>query len=571
MYLHKAKRSDGRIYLSIVQSYRGSNGKNRNKTIESLGYVDELEEKYDDPIAHFQSVVCKMRVERQDQTAPVSLIVNPQKRLTFKVTRKNLGFVALSCIYHKLSLACFFTRAGAKTKSEFNLNQVVKLLVYERILNPGSKRAAYKAKDSYFEKFDFSEADLYRALGEIAKTSDKLQSYLHKQVSEKYSRDTSLLYYDVTNYHFESDTTDDLRVKGFSKNGKRDPIVQMGLLIDSLGLPLSFDLFAGNTNDCKTYLPVISKAKRDYNIGKVIVVADKGIKSSDNCAYNLIKGDGYIFSASIRGSKVDKDIKEWVLDSSGYKWEGKDESRAIKTRITHRNLHLEGVDGKKKPIAVKEKHVAMWSKKYARRAIKKRAEAIAKAQELIKNKGAYTRSISYGGAKYVKGLNIDKKTGEILKSAKVLTLDIEKIEKEAKYDGFYLIVTSEINMVSKDIVRAYSGLAKIEESFKVTKSYLKTRPVFVWTKEHIKAHFLICFLSLLIIRILELKTEGKHSIVSMIDALKSASATNIESNWWTFDYRSEALDDIGKACNIDFSRQFMQLKDIRKIVAKSKK
>jgi transposase len=568
MYLNKSPRKNGRVYLSCVHGFWDGN-KKRTKTIKSFGYVDELEEKISDPVAHFTAVVAEMEALRKKEASPVTITVNPTEALSGKRLRKNLGFAALSFIYHELGLGGLFTREGKKTKSQFNLNQIVKLLVYERILHPGSKRAAILNKDRYFEKFSFSEDGLYRALDEIAACAERVQLYLHKQVSRLLGRDTELLYYDVTNYYFESDVTCNLRKKGVSKEHRPDKVVQMGLLIDDQGLPVSFELFAGNTNDCKTFLPAISKVKNTYGIGRVIVIADKGINSSDNCAYNLIKKDGYVFSASVR--KADKDIKAWCLDRQGYRWEYTDADRAIKSRVTTRNLYLEGPDGKKKPIPVRERHVAVWSRKYAKRAAKKRAEAITKAKGFIKNPSSYTASISYGAAKYIKGLSVDKKSGEILECAKALSLDIDRIEAEARFDGFYLIVTSELNKAASDIITLYSGLAKIEESFKVTKTYLKTRPVYVWTDAHIKAHFLICFIALLIIRILEIKTEHKHSIAALIDAMKSASATNVESNWWIFDYRNDVLDDIGKACKIDFSKRYLPLSKIKSIIGDTKK
>jgi transposase len=569
MHLNVSRRKNGRVYLSIVHGYRNSEGKNRTKTIKSLGYVDELEKKFADPITHFRGVAAEMESERKAAVAHQMVRIDPNATLDGQTLRKNLGFVALSKIYHELGLAPFYTRVGNKTKSQFNLNQVMKLLVYERILNPGSKRRAAQNKDAYFEKFDFSEHDLYRALDEIAKSSHQVQAHLHKQVCAQYGRETSLLYYDVTNYYFESDVTDELRKKGVSKENRSDPLVAMGLLIDTKGLPLSFDIFPGNTNDCKTLLPILSKVKNNYGAGRVIVVADKGVNTSDNCAYNLIKGDGYVFSKSVRGAE--KSLRDWCLDRSGYRWETEDQDRAIKSRIAVRNLYIEGSDGRKKAIAVEERQVAVYSRKYALRAKRKREEALLKAQALISDKGSYARAVSYGAAKYVKGLDVDKKTGEILSSAKVLTLDVERIKREERFDGFYLLVSSEKKKSGKEIAGMYSGLAKIEESFKVTKSNLKTRPIYVWTEKHIRAHFQICFTALLIIRILEMKLEHKHSIEALIKAMKAASGTCIESNWWAFDYRSETLDDIGVACDIDFTKRYLRPINIRKVIADTKK
>jgi hypothetical protein len=568
MYLKSATSTKtGRTYLSIAQGFRDSEGKNRTKTIQSLGYVDVLEKEYDDPVAHFETVVAEMEAVRKEEMAPVSLLIDPTERLKEEALRKNLGFVALSTIYHELGLHSFFTRLGNKDKTRYNLNQIVKLLVYERILNPGSKRKAVAAKESYFEKFDFSQDDVYRSLDVLDSAVHSLQAFLHKRVSAKYERNTEVLYYDVTNYYFESDLTDTLRKKGVSKEHRPDPIVQMGLLSDSRGLPMAWDLFAGNTNDCKTLLPVIHRVKKTYDAGRIIVVADKGINSSDNCAYALLTGNGYVFSKSVRGAA--EKLQKWCLDSAGYK-EGPDK-RLLKSRIAKRNLHIEGLNGKKKPIPVSERQVAIFSPKYARRAAAKRAEALEKAKSFIDNPASYNRQISYGAAKYVKGLTVDKKTGEILDCATCLELDIARIEAEARFDGYYLIVSSEKNRSPEEIANMYAGLYKIEDSFKVSKSFLKARPVHVQTESHIRAHFLTCFLALLIIRILEMKVEHKYSVGSIIESLKRACATHIESNWWAFDYHDKTLDAIGAACNVDFSRRYLELKTIKTIVGDTKK
>lgn len=565
MYLHKSKRKDGRVYLSIAQGYRIGT-KSSTKTIESLGYVDELEKDFADPIAHFSAQVKAMNAQRRELDS-FSVDVSLDEQLKTGPNRKNLGFVALSALYHSLGLKDLLDNCQKDLNSNFSLNQIVKLLVYERILNPGSKKANFENKDAYFEKFDFSLDDIYRALSALAPLKERIELFLHKRISSCWGRDTSLVYYDVTNYYFESEVTDDLRKKGFSKENKPDPIVQMGLLTDQNSIPIGYELFAGNTLDCKTLLPVLSRVKKTYGLNRIIVVADKGLNTSDNVIYNLVKKDGYIFSKSVR--KADADLRRWVTARTGYSKINKD--RFSKSRLSTRTCSIERADGSELKISIEEKQVAIWSRKYAQRAKNKRAEVLAKAQELIDSPSKYTRATHYGACKYIKNLRIDKETGEIADEKRDLLLDKARIEKEEALDGFYIITTSEIDMCEQEVFAIYSNLAKIEASFKVTKTDLRARPVYLSRTDHIQAHFLTCFIALTLMRLLEISTRNRHSTGALISAMRKCSASHLQENIWLFDYRSDVLDDIGSALNIDFSSKFLRQAEARKIVASSKK
>lgn len=226
---------------------------------------------------------------------------------------------------------------------------------------------------------------------------------------------------------------------------------------------------------------------------------------------------------------------------------------------------------KKIKKAVREKQVVFYSEKYDRRAKADRAMAIAKAQELITNPGSYTRATSYGAAKYVKNIKFDKETGEILNPTQLLELDIEKLREEEALDGYYVIVTSEYKESDDKIIDIYRGLWRIEESFRVTKSDLEARPVFVSTIDHIEAHFLICFVSLVIARILEMKTEHKYSITKLLETLSNVQCSHIQQNYYLFDYFNDILNDIGTALNIDYSKKIRSLGEIKKVLASTKK
>ena len=568
MHLKKSPRPDGRIYLSAVHGYREPNsGKTKMRTIQSFGYVDKLKEQYDDPIAHFGKVVAAMEAERIATQGVFEIRIDPNSRLEKGTSRKNFGFVALSTIYHELGLDWFFNNRRSGTAATYNLSSIFKLLVYGRILDPGSKQRTYRRREGYFERFDFSLDDVYRALTDLALLSEDIQLFLHERISKLYGRSTELVYYDVTNYYFESDATSTLREKGYSKENRADPIIQMGLLIDRCGIPITFDLFKGNTVDCQTLLPVLSRIKHTFGLDRIVVVADKGLNTSDNIAYNLIKGDGYLFSKSVR--KADKELRSWTCERKGYRKSSED--TFTKSRIAKRRVYLEGPDGKTKPVPIEEKQVAVWSRKYARRQAKKREGEIEKAKMLIDDVARFDKATHSGAARFVKGLVIDKKTGEILEGKVARSLDTKRIEQEASLDGFYILTTSEMKKTSKELVSLYSGLWKIEDCFKVTKSDLRSRPVYLSRDDHIAAHFLTCFMALTLLRILEMKIEHKYPAPQLIDAMRRCSASHLEDNVWVFDYTSDVLEDIGSAVGIDFSRKYLRKREIVKTIGDSKK
>ena len=392
---------------------------------------------------------------------------------------------------------------------------------------------------------------------------------MNDRIKKNYGRDTSLIYYDVTNYYFETDEQNDFLHKGISKEHRPNPIIQMGLFMDNRGIPITYELFPGNTNDCLTYRPNFGRIKKQFDLGRVISVADKGMTTGDNIWYtiNTPTHDGYVFSMSIRGAE--KAIKDYVLKEEGYEWLGTEYKR--KSRKSPRTILVTSVTGKKMKKQVDEKQVVFWSEKYARRAKAERETALAKARDLAQNPGNYTRATSYGAAKYVKKIDYDKETGEILTSSSILDIDEEKIREEEALDGYYMLLTSEMEASDDEIIDMYRGLWRIEESFKVTKSELEARPVYVWTKEHIEAHFLTCFVALTIARILENKLEQKYSVGRILDSLSKAECSLAQQNYYLFDYYDEVLKDIGLIMDIDFGKRIRTLGEIKKILAKTKK
>lgn len=570
MFLRKStNKKNGRTYLSIVHSYwNADEKKTRSTVIKSIGYLDELEEEYDDPIAFFTKEAKRMEEKRLLENANLNFSIPKNIVIATDTTnRKNFGYTAISKIYHELGIHTFLTNRQRHTKEAYDADIIMKMLAFSRLLAPASKKKSYEDRMRFFEKDNYSLDDLYRSLTFFSKHKAALQLWINDKIKSLYGRDTTLVYYDVTNYYFETDKTDDLKKKGISKEHRPNPIVQMGLFMDNKGIPITYELFPGNTNDCMTYRPNLSRIKHDYGLGKVVVVADKGMTTGDNIWYTLSAGDGYVFSMSVRNA--DKEIKDYVLDENGYEWLGSEYKR--KSRLCPRTILVTTVNGKKMRKTVDEKQVVFYSEKYDKRAKAERATAIAKAQDLIANPGKYTRATSYGAAGYVKNIDFDKETGEILNPGKVLELDWNKLREEEALDGYYVIVTSEYKESSDRIIDMYRGLWKIEESFRVTKSDLEARPVYVSREDHIQSHFLICFVALVIARILEMKTEHKYSITKMLESLNKAECTHIQQNYYLFDYYDEVLETIGNKLGLDFSKQILSLGDIKKILGSTKK
>jgi hypothetical protein len=568
MYL-QVGNNKGRKYLSIVQGYRDPLTKKvRHKTIKSLGYLDDLAKEHEDPITHFKAVVEEMNEKAALEKEPVRFEIDPQEKLTESLAnRKNIGYAALSKLYHELDLHIFFYNHSRSFKSEFNTNNIMKLLIFSRILAPASKKKTYLQKERYFENFDFSLDDIYRCLTQVVTFKDSLQLHLHRQMKLKFNRSTELVYYDVTNYYFEIDEQDELRKKGVSKEHRPDPIVQMGLLMDTKGVPICYDLFPGNTNDCETLLPVLSKVKSDYAVGRLIIVADKGVNTADNIAFSLAKGDGYVYSQTVRGAN--RELKDYVLDSSGYRELSEDYK--IKSRLYPREIAVSNVKGGRSKVLIDEKQVVFYSRDYDRKAKADREPALLKALDLAKNPAKYNKATSYGAAKYLKNLVFDPKTGEIITAKQKPVFDEKKLRDEERFDGYYGIVTSEWQKSDEEIIEIYRGLWQIEDAFKVMKSDLETRPVYLSRQDHISAHFLTCFVALVIARLLVLQLGNKFSIPKIVESLNRASGSLFEENWFVFNHADEVTRSVGEMLGVDLSRKYLKLGEIKKILGETKK
>lgn len=594
MYLKKSyNKATGKTQLSIVQGFR-LNGIVKHKVIENLGFVEDYTDQYEDPIAHFQAVVAARNAEVNQALTKMEIDLL-EKLQPDTSLRKNLGYAAVKAVYEELGLYSFFQYKQRFINAEFNLNSIFSLLTINRFLFPSSIKHAYDNKDQFFEKFNFMLEDAYRALDYYESYSEEIQKMLALKTKEMFGRDPSLGYWDVTNYYFEIPYEDEDEVdeqgnitkkgqkkRGPSKEHRKDPIVQMGLLMDSKGIPMAYNTFSGGESEKTNMLPAIRRAKKDLEIERIIVVADRGLNTSDNTAFLSGKNDdtttgndGYVYGQSILGA--DKEFKEWVLNQDGYTTDnevdkdGENVAFKHKSRIYAKKIMLKNSHGERKlPFEIYQKQMVYYSEKYAKKQKKDREKVIAKAKALIASPEQYNRETSYGAAAYINNLHFAKDTGEIVHGQQ-LSLNQQKIDEESKYDGYYSIVTSERNLSDSQIRNIYKGLWEIEESFKILKSEFKTRPVFVKTETHVNAHFLICYVTLVIMRVLEKKLEEKFTTKQIRNALIKYGCSYLDQGYYLFDYRDAVLDAIGKLFGWDLANKYMQQSQIKNILKHRKK
>lgn len=619
------EKKTGRSLMMIVEGYT-ENGKVRHRMIERIGYVDEFTHLYDDPLAHFRQVAKEMTLEQKKRQKAVTVSLMPEAILPFDKDTggyscvRNIGHAALSRVFHTLGIHQFIDDRRKYLDLSYNLTSVVKLLIYERILAPDSKRAAWLNRGRYFDKMDFDLNAVYRSLSILPQWRDELLLHLHRQVESLYDRDASLLFYDVTNYYFEIDKEDELRRKGMSKEHRKTPIVQMGLFMDAMGFPVTYDLFAGNTNDGKTFSPMSEKVRGQLQMDHIIFVADKAMMSGDNIADVITNHNGYVFSKAVRGATGT--LKKVVRDPRGYRRfdeNGKEIKPAdVKTPVAFmykvldeaKDTHVEDIWGERVKVkGVGHYQIVYWSAKYAKRAKLERQAAVEKAMAASDTRSKDVIDNNHGKNKYLKTEVFDKRTKQKVEAydAKVV-FDSEKLEEDESLDGFYVIETNvcglraEVDVKGRetgkgerpfgrpsrwlreegmlqlnrivtplDIIHMYRGLWKIEQTFRVTKSELQARPVYVSREERIESHFLTCFISLLIVRILEHELNHEFSSEKIISSLKHANVAELnDKTYLTLGY-DEVLKQLKYAMDIEFGMNVYTKGQIRKMLANTKK
>ena len=540
-------KNHGIDYLRISESvYIPELKKQKKTTIKNIGPLS----KYDDGKPDFLKRFRQKWKNGELEFDGLTYSTNTPSRNFFEfdndqnqIELKNIGYFFINNIFDKLGISEVLNRIKSDSKIEYDLNGLTKLLIFERILNPQSKKKTFENKNRYLFPVTTSEDlnDVYKTLDVLNENSKKIQNRMNTRIkNSSIGRVTDLTYYDVTNYYFETMYGDDdvyeldenneivkdekgqpvivqkgFRKKGVSKEGKKEPIVQMGLFIDNNGIPVSHKLFPGNTQDKTTFKNVLENDVDDMDLGRIVVVADNGMNTQENKYLIVEKGNGYIVSKSVKKSW--KKMGPWALDKNDY-IEIKNSFGEVvfkyKSRINEIELTYKNEDGTKSKKKVKEKEIIYWSKKHYEKEINQNKKFI-EYLESCKEHPDKLKDKERKSQQFIKTVDIDKETGEVIHPEKVIVFLDEKLKKYKETMGFYSIVTSEIEEDDKEIINRYHGLSRIEDSFRIIKSDLEGRPIYVWTEEHIKAHFLICFIALTIIRIIQykiLKYENKSTL-----------------------------------------------------------
>lgn len=545
-------KNNGVSYLRLAESRYDKNKKHQKKIIiKNLGPLSKFDDGKPDFLKRFREKFKNGEIDfdgitYQNKVLPkysYEFEFNSSNPLSNSITFKNVGYKFLEAVYEDLGISQAVRLLKSRSKIEYDIDGILKMLVFSRILDPKSKKKCFEDKNLFYGQITTTEDvnHVYKALDFLAVNSKKIQNRMNTKIkNSSIGRVTNLTYYDVTNYYFETMYGDDdvyeldenneivkdekgqpiivkkgFRKKGVSKEGKKEPIVQMGLFIDNNGIPVSHKLFPGNTQDKTTFKNVLENDVDEMDLGRIVVVADNGMNTQENKYLMVGKGNGYIVSKSVKKSW--KKMGPWALDNTDYTEIKNSFGEVVfkyKSRINEIELTYKSEDGTKNKKKVKEKEIIYWSKKHYEKEVNQNKKFI-EYLESCKENPDKLKDKERKSQQFIKTVDIDKETGEVIHPEKVIVFLDEKLKKYKETMGFYSIVTSEIEEEDREIINRYHGLSRIEDSFRIIKSDLEGRPIYVWTEEHIKAHFLICFIALTIIRIIQykiLKYENKSTL-----------------------------------------------------------
>ena len=520
MRLQVIKSKNAASFYAIKTVYK--DGKQKTIIVEKLGTYASLLEKLngEDPYEWAKKRVEELnRQEQECKLADVQFSLSPNKKIKSGEKRLfNAGFLFLSQIYKQLGLGQLCKKISKNYKFKYNLDSILSRLIYSRIIYPDSKLATYELSKKFIEQPDFDLHQIYRALDVLAKESDLIQSTVYENSIKITPRDTRVLFYDCTNFYFEMEREAGIKQYGYSKEHRPNPIVQMGLFMDGNGIPLAFCINPGNTNEQTTMRPLEKKIINDFGLSKFIVCTDAGLASEDNRRFNTKGERAFITTQSIK--KLKSFLQEWCLDNDGWSLSGSTKTYSL-TDIDE-DKYKEAIFYKERWInenGFEQKLIVTYSIKYRDYMRTIRERQINRAEKLINANSDKLRKASATDCKrFINQINCTK-SGEIAEKS-TYSLDYEAIENESKYDGFYGVCTN-IQDETCEIIKINKKRWEIEECFRIMKTEFKSRPVYLSNDERIKAHFLTCYLALLIFRLLERKLGYKFTCEEIIDTLRN--------------------------------------------------
>ena len=565
-FLKKTKKKKG-IYLQIYEGvYEPAIGNTVQRSHRALGYLHELQEGgIDDPIQHFQR-----EVDQLNEKDRARRDADRVRKISESTPERYLGYFPLKAINDNLKVKGYLDFMQSPFQFGFNVYEILASLSYARLIDPCSKyKTFHDVLPLLYDDYAYSESQMYDGLRYIGSEYEKVIEIYNHQVNEIYRLDPSVTYFDCTNFYFEIDQEDELRRKGPSKEMRHDPIVSLGLLLDAQQIPIGMKLFPGNESEKPPLRKVIGDLKSRHHVeGRTIRVADKGLNCTDNIMHALKDRDGYIFSKSVK--QMPKKEQEWVLLAQDYARvldEKGDLLYQIKSCIDDFPYKVQLDDGSKQEVLLREKRIVTYNPRLAQKKQVEIRQQLEKAQRLCLS---MAKRSEYGDcAKYVNFTSLGEDGEETGRKAGV-SLNRQAIEKDLRLAGFNCIVTSETQMDAREVYEVYHNLWRIEESFRVMKSYLDARPVFVQHPDSIAGHFLICYLSVLLMRLFQFKIlDNQVSSETILHFVRNFRAVKCSPRKWiNITKSSQFLKDFAQQSGLPLTNYFLTSAQLNSIFQK---
>lgn len=560
--------------LYILRSYRvGEVVKNEN--VKSLGRVDKLCEELnmsrDEVLAWAQAQVDELD---HSPAAVINVPLSPDKLIEKDKQRSFMaGYLFLQDLYYDLKMKNIFRNIKNRHKYQFDLDAIFSDLVYGRVLEPGSKSSSYDTAMKFLEPPTYEKYDIYRALSVLAEEMDYIQAEVYKNSNFITLRNNRVLYYDCTNYYFEIEEEDELRKYGKSKEHRPNPIVQMGLFMDGDGIPLAFDIFDGSSNEQPSLKPLEEKIIKNFGFSKFVVCTDGGLGSDNNRQFNDIEGRAFIVTQSLK--KLKKADREAAMDDRNWRRLSDKKTVDINEVKADPSSHMDELYYKEDVYGTKKVPgqllIVTYSPKYAAYQKKVREAQLERAEKMVKSGNVKKqRKNPNDPSRFVK-VTSTTSDGEVAEE-KSYSIDQEKVDNEAMYDGYYAVCTDLVDDDIKDILTVSEGRWEIEESFRIMKTDFEARPVYVRREDRIKAHFLICYMALLLFRLMEKKLNSSYTASKIIDTLREYRLLKIDGFGYLPEYtRTDLTDKLHEVFKFRTDAEIVPTSLMRKIVANTKK
>lgn len=569
-------RSKNSEHFYISQSYVNNHGKSTTKTFRKLGSLSELSVKLNtdrDGVIAWAKEQVRIETEKyKKEQESISVPFHPNQFINMNEQRSfNCGYLFLQSLCTLLHFHNICRNIKSRHDFDYPLQSILSDLIYSRILHPSSKKSSFDFAHSLLEQPKYDLHHIYRALSVLANESDYIQSEVYKNSYFIRSRNTKVLYYDCTNYYFEIEDDDELRKYGKSKEHRPNPIVTMGLFMDTDGVPLAFDLYPGNLNEQKTLKPLEQKILRDFDCSEFIYCSDAGLGSQSNKLFNDIQGRSYVIAQSLK--KLKQEDREIALNPKQFKKLGSNEWIDISTLDETDSAAYEAMYYKVVPIESKklsETMIVTYSPKYKAYQAGIRQKQLNRAQQMISNDGKFkkNRRNPNDPSRFIKKTSFTEH-GEIA-DKEIYEIDPSVIEKEAMYDGFYAIIT-DIEGSVEEIIKINKRRWQIEECFRIMKTEFDARPVYLRREDRIKAHFLICFLSLLVYRLLEIELDKEYTAEEIISTLREMNVCLLDGYGYIPTYtRTTLTNKLHELFGFHTDTQIIKKSKMRNIIHQTK-